>query len=238
MNISVDRRRGDSPNPSFLLVSVRNARLGYQDAAILQDVDLDIYSGDFIAIAGPNGSGKTTLFRTILGFLPILAGSLMRNCALNEFGYVPQSAALDASFPITVEEVVEMGGYGRLKPFRRTPADERQRLGNILEEVGLRHMAARPFFSLSGGQKQRVLIARALMVGPKILILDEPLAGVDSESQVAITDLLLKINREEGKAVFFSSHDMRMVRSVAKTVLRVDGGKMGREEAAVADHPW
>jgi ABC-type Mn2+/Zn2+ transport system ATPase subunit len=238
MNISVDRRRGDSPNPSFLLVSVRNARLGYQDAAILQDVDLDIYSGDFIAIAGPNGSGKTTLFRTILGFLPILAGSLMRNCALNEFGYVPQSAALDASFPITVEEVVEMGGYGRLKPFRRTPADERQRLGNILEEVGLRHMAARPFFSLSGGQKQRILIARALMVGPKILILDEPLAGVDSESQVAITDLLLKINREEGKAVFFSSHDMRMVRSVAKTVLRVDGGKMGREEAAVADHPW
>ena len=238
MNISVDRRRGDSPNPSFLLVSVRNARLGYQDAAILQDVDLDIYSGDFIAIAGPNGSGKTTLFRTILGFLPILAGSLMRNCDLNEFGYVPQSAALDASFPITVEEVVEMGGYGRLKPFRRTPADERQRLGNILEEVGLRHMAARPFFSLSGGQKQRILIARALMVGPKILILDEPLAGVDSESQVAITDLLLKINREEGKAVFFSSHDMRMVRSVAKTVLRVDGGKMGREEAAVADHPW
>jgi ABC-type Mn2+/Zn2+ transport system ATPase subunit len=238
MNISVDRRRGDSPNPSFLLVSVRNARLGYQDAAILQDVDLDIYSGDFIAIAGPNGSGKTTLFRTILGFLPILAGSLMRNCALNEFGYVPQSAALDASFPITVEEVVEMGGYGRLKPFRRTPADERQRLGNILEEVGLRHMAARPFFSLSGGQKQRILIARALMVGPKILILDEPLAGVDSESQVAITDLLLKINREEGKAVFFSSHDMRMVRSVAKTVLRVDGGKMGREEAAVADHQW
>lgn len=238
MNISVDRRRGDSPNPSFLLVSVRNARLGYQDAAILQDVDLDIYSGDFIAIAGPNGSGKTTLFRTILGFLPILAGSLMRNCALNEFGYVPQSAALDASFPITVEEVVEMGGYGRLKPFRCTPADERQRLGNILEEVGLRHMAARPFFSLSGGQKQRILIARALMVGPKILILDEPLAGVDSESQVAITDLLIKINREEGKAVFFSSHDMRMVRSVAKTVLRVDGGKMGREEAAVADHPW
>ena len=238
MNISVDRRRGDSPNPSFPLVSVRNARLGYQDAAILQDVDLDIHSGDFIAIAGPNGSGKTTLFRTILGFLPILAGSLMRNCALNEFGYVPQSTALDASFPITVEEVVEMGGYGRLKPFRRTPADERQRLGNILEEVGLCHLAARPFFSLSGGQKQRILIARALMVGPKILILDEPLAGVDSESQVAITELLLKINREEGKAVFFSSHDMRMVRSVAKTVLRVDGGKMGREEAAVADHPW
>jgi ABC-type Mn2+/Zn2+ transport system ATPase subunit len=199
---------------------------------------LDIYSGDFIAIAGPNGSGKTTLFRTILGFLPILAGSLIRNCALNEFGYVPQSAALDASFPVTVEEVVEMGGYGRLKPFRRTPADERQRLGNVLEEVGLRHMAARPFFSLSGGQKQRILIARALMVGPKILILDEPLAGVDSESQAAITDLLLKINREEGKAVFFSSHDMRMVRSVAKTVLRVDGGKMGREEAVVADHPW
>ena len=220
------------------LVSLRDARLGYHDTAILHEVDLDVHPGDFIAMAGPNGSGKTTLFRAILGFLPVLSGSLIRNCALHEFGYVPQSAALDSAFPITAGEVVEMGAYGRLKPFQQTPAAERQRLGDVLEEVGLRHLAARPFFSLSGGQKQRILIARALMVGPKILILDEPLSGVDAESQVAITELLLKINREEGKAIFFSSHDLRMVRSVARKVLRVDGGRLTWEEAAVVEHPW
>jgi len=234
----LNRARGDSVNESPLLVSLRDARLGYHNAAVLQDVVLDIHAGDFIAMAGPNGSGKTTLFRAILGFLPVLDGSLIRNCALNEFGYVPQSAALDANFPISVEEVVEMGAYGRLKPFRLTPANERHRLANVLEQVGLRHLAARSFFSLSGGQKQRILIARALMVGPKILILDEPLSGVDAESQVAITELLLKINREEGKAIFFSSHDMRMVRSVAKRVLRVDGGQIAWEEGAVTQHPW
>lgn len=220
------------------LVSLSKARLGYHDNTILHDVDLDVHPGDFIAMAGPNGSGKTTLFRAILGFLPVLGGSLIRNCGLHEFGYVPQSAALDPTFPISAREVVEMGAYGRLKPFQKTPAVERQRLGDVLEQVGLRHLVSRSFFSLSGGQKQRILIARALMVRPKILILDEPLSGVDSESQATITELLLRINREEGKAVFFSSHDLRMVRRVASKVLRVDGGRLAWEESAITEHPW
>jgi zinc/manganese transport system ATP-binding protein len=220
------------------LVSLSNARLGYHDHAILDDVDLNIHPGDFVAMAGPNGSGKTTLFRAILGFLPVLGGSLIRNCALQEFGYVPQSAALDPTFPISTGEVVEMGAYGRLKPYQQTPAAERQRLVDVLEQVGLRHLVNQSFFSLSGGQKQRILIARALMVRPKILILDEPLSGVDSESQATITELLLKINREEGKAVFFSSHDLRMVRRVASKVLRVDGGRLAWEESTMTEHPW
>jgi ABC-type multidrug transport system ATPase subunit len=99
-------------------------------------------------------------------------------------------------------------------------------------------LAGRSFFSLSGGQRQRMLIARALMVGPKILILDEPLSGVDPESQKAISELLLMLNREEGKAIFFSSHDLRMVRSVTDKILRVDGGRVVWEEGSVAQHPW
>src|SRR5688572_10844571 len=196
------------------LVSLHRANLGYEDATILEDVDLELHSGDLIAIAGPNGSGKTTLFRTILGFLPVLNGTLTRNCGLSEFGYVPQSAVLDSTFPITAREVVEMGGYGRLKPYRGLPAQERQRLESVLQQVGLSQLARRLFFSLSGGQRQRILIARALMVGPKILVLDEPLAGCDPESQKAISDLLINLSQQEGKAVFFSSHDLRMVRSV------------------------
>ena len=220
------------------LVSLRAASLGYDGVPVLQSVDLDISAGDLIAMAGPNGSGKTTIFRTILGFLPVIGGALDRNCSLNEFGYVPQSSALDSTFPITAREVVAMGGYGRLRPYQGLPGREKQRLENVLQQVGLYHLASRAFFSLSGGQRQRMLIARALMVGPKILILDEPLSGVDPESQKAISELLLKLNREEGKAIFFSSHDLRMVQSVADRVLRVDGGKVGWEEGAVENHPW
>jgi manganese/iron transport system ATP-binding protein len=220
------------------LVSLRQANLGYEDSTVLENVDLELHSGDLIAIAGPNGSGKTTLFRSILGFLPVLSGVLTRNCVLSEFGYVPQSTALDSTFPITAREVVEMGGYGRLRPYQGLPAGERNRLEKVLTQVGLSHLARRLFFSLSGGQRQRMLIARALMVGPKVLILDEPLAGCDPESQKAISDLLINLSQQEGKAVFFSSHDLRMVRSVAKKILRADGGRVGWEEGVVADHPW
>jgi zinc/manganese transport system ATP-binding protein len=220
------------------IVSLRRATLGYEDAAILADVDLDIHGGDLVAIAGPNGSGKTTLFRSILGFLPVLSGSLVRNCALHEIGYVPQSAALDSSFPITAREVVEMGGYGRLKAHQMLPAVERKRLETVLQQVGLSQLAGRLFFSLSGGERQRMLIARALMVEPKILILDEPLAGCDPESQKAISDLLVRLSRDENIAVYFSSHDLRMVKHVARKVLRVDGGGVSGAEGERSGDPW
>lgn len=219
------------------LISLRDAMLGYNGAPVLDQVELTIRPGELIAIAGPNGSGKTTLFRTILGFLPVLSGTLTRNCALSEIGYVPQSAALDSAFPITAREVVEMGGYGRLKPHQRFPVSEKKRRENALQQAGLSHLGARLFFSLSGGQRQRILIARALMVGPKILILDEPLAGCDPESQKAISDLLVKLSREQDIAVFFSSHDLRMVQSVTTKVMRVDGGRVGWAEGE-AEHPW
>jgi ABC-type Mn2+/Zn2+ transport system ATPase subunit len=238
MNTPVDDLQDAAVADAPPLVSLRHASLGYANAAILNEINLQIQRGDLIAVAGPNGSGKTTLFRAILGFLPVLSGSLVRNCPLREFGYVPQSAALDANFPITVGEVVVMGAYGRVKPYQSIPIEEKARLKKVLEQVGLSHLAWRSFFSLSGGQKQRILIARALMVGPRILVLDEPLSGVDTESRSAISGLLLELNREEKKAIVFSSHDLRMVRSVTKKILRVDEGKVAWEEGAAAEHSW
>ncbi len=220
------------------VVALRGAALGYGGAEILSGVDLEIHSGDLMAIAGPNGSGNTTLFRTILGFLPLLGGSLVRNCALGETGYVPQSAALDPLFPVTARDVVARGGYGRLKPYQAFAAQEKKWLEESLTQVGLSHLAGRLFFSLSGGQRQRMLIARALMVGPKLLILDEPLAGCDPESQRAIGDLLVRLSRDRKIAVLFSSHDLRMVRHVTQQVLRVDGGRVGQAEDAPVEHPW
>ena len=220
------------------LVALRGAILGYDGVAVLHDVELVVDSGELIAIAGPNGSGKTTLFRTMLGFLPALGGTVSRSCALDEIGYVPQSAALDATFPITAREVVEMGAYGRVKPYQAFPEAEKKRRKDVIEQVGLGHLAERLFFSLSGGQRQRMLIARALMVGPKLLILDEPLAGCDPESQKAISDLLVDLSRKHDIAVVFSSHDLRMVQSVTTKVLRVDGGRVDWAGGAPTEHPW
>lgn len=211
-------------------MSLQNVSLGYDSAPVLQGVSFAIYPGGLIGLAGPNGSGKTTLFRAILGLLPILGGSLSRNCPLSNFGYVPQSAALDPQFPLSVGEIVEMGAYGRMKPYQPLPAQEKKRIEEVLDQVGMPHLIAKSFFACSGGQKQRILIARALMVNPQIMILDEPLSGVDEESRRSITDVLIKLTRDKNIAVFFSSHDLEMVQRVADQIVRVDKGKMWLEE--------
>jgi ABC-type Mn2+/Zn2+ transport system ATPase subunit len=227
---SSEIRGGDSPSESQPLVELKNVRLGYDSAPVLEGVNLAIFPGSLVGLAGPNGSGKTTLFRSILGLLPVLGGCLSRSGPLSDFGYVPQSAALDAQFPLSVGEVVEMGAYGRVRPYQPFPKEEKKRVHEVLEMVGMREIIARSFFACSGGQKQRVLIARALMVQPKIMILDEPLAGVDEESRRSIADLLLKLTREANLAVFFASHDLEMVQRIADRIVRVDQGKVWMEE--------
>jgi manganese/iron transport system ATP-binding protein len=207
------------------LVSLRGVSVGYSEP-VVRNVDLTLRPGDLIGFAGPNGSGKTTILKAILGLLPVLEGKLTRHCALSDFGYVPQSASLDTQFPLNVSEIVEMGAYGRVPRYRILPHGERRRIAEVLEQVGLPYLAGKSFFSLSGGQKQRILIARALMVNPKIMILDEPLSGVDRASQHAITELLVKLNREQHLAIFFSSHDLEMVREVAEKTLRIDKGRV------------
>lgn len=214
------------------LVSLDNVRLGYGSAPVLEGVDLALYPGNLVGLAGPNGSGKTTLFRTILGLLPPLGGTLSRNCPLASFGYVPQSAALDPQYPLSVGEIVEMGAYGRVRSYQLFPSYEKKRAQQVLDQVGMGHLKGKSFFALSGGQKQRILIARALMVDPEIMVLDEPLSGIDEESRRSITDLLLRLTRENGMAVFFSSHDLEMVQRVADRIVRVDNGRAWVEERA------
>src|SRR6266481_8045919 len=131
------------------LVSLKDVSLGYDSAPVLHGVNLAISSGDLVGVAGPNGSGKTTLFRAILGLLPILGGSLSRNCPLSNFGYVPQSASLDPQFPLSVAEIVEMGAYGRVQPYQFLPVEEKKRIGEVLDQIGLRNLAEKSFFSCS-----------------------------------------------------------------------------------------
>jgi ABC-type Mn2+/Zn2+ transport system ATPase subunit len=219
-----------STNEPIALVALDRVNLGYGAVPVLRDVSLAIYPGELVALAGANGSGKTTLFRTILALMPSLSGTLARNCPLANFGYVPQSTALDPQFPLSVAEIVEMGAYGRVRPYQPMPAAERARADEVLTHVGMGHVRDKSFFSLSGGQKQRVLIARALMVLPKIMILDEPLSGVDEATRHSITDLFVELTRKNNFAVFFSSHDLAMVQRVADKIVRVEDGRVWTED--------
>lgn len=220
------------------LVTLQNASLGYNSSPVLRDVSVTIYGGELVGLVGPNGSGKTTLFRTILGFLAPLGGVVARGCALANFGYVPQSASLDPQFPLSAAEIVEMGAYGRVHPFKFLPSGEKAKAGQLLQQVGMEQIRRKSFFALSGGQKQRVLIARALMVDPKIMVLDEPLSGVDEESRQSITELLIQLSRKKGLAVFFSSHDLDMVQRVADKIVRVDKGRVWIEERKELSHEF
>jgi manganese/iron transport system ATP-binding protein len=223
----INARPGEcAQEAAFPLVTLQQVKLGYDATPILSGVDLAIYPGTLVGLAGPNGSGKTTLLRAILGLLPILDGSLARGCPLASFGYVPQSTSLNAQFPLSVGEIVEMGAYGRVKPYEPFPKEEKRRVGDALELVGMRRFMTKSFFACSGGQKQRVLIARALMVKPRIMILDEPLSGVDEETRRSIAELLIKLTREKNLAVFFSSHDLEMVERIADKIVRVDKGRV------------
>src|SRR5262249_4750214 len=134
------------------LVSLRDVSLGYDSAPIAERVNLAIYPSRLIGLAGANGSGKTTLFRTILGLLSPLSGDLSRVCPLSNFGYVPQSAALDPNFPLSVREIVEMGAYGRVGSYQVLPSEEKRKTGEVLDQVGMRHLLTKSFFALSGGQ--------------------------------------------------------------------------------------
>ena len=211
---------GSSSSP---LLQVRSAAFGYGGAPpIVTAVDLTVEAGDSLGIVGPNGAGKTTLFRGLLGLIPPLAGSVTREP--DAVGYVPQRETLDPIFPLTVQEVVEMGSFSRLNAWQRRSL-VRDETTHWLEAVDLEDKRRAPFGSLSGGQRQRTLIARALMMRPKALLLDEPTSGVDTHAQELIFDLLRKLREEDGLAILLVSHDIPRLRECVEQVLWVDGGR-------------
>jgi ABC-type Mn2+/Zn2+ transport system ATPase subunit len=213
------------------LLTAHGAAFGYRKRAVVSGVELRVVRGDFVGIVGPNGAGKTTLFRGLLGLIPPLAGRVER--ATRAIGYVPQRESLDALFPVTVQEVVELGGLNKLRGFRSLPAQERVHALECLERVGLADRRRAQFSTLSGGQRQRVLIARALMVEPELMLLDEPTTGVDRGAQAQILELLGELNRSQGLAVLLVSHQLAMVRDTVQRVLWVAEG--GVREGAAAE---
>jgi ABC-type Mn2+/Zn2+ transport system ATPase subunit len=220
------KRSGRSAEPA--LVTLERVRLGYDNRAVLDDVSFAIEQGDFVALLGPNGAGKTTLLRGIVGLLPILSGRLEYGFDrdADPIGYVPQRETLDPIFPLTAHEVVVMGTYARLRPLRPVGRLQRRLATECLEQVGMRAVAEQRFASLSGGQKQRVLIARALAAEPRLLVLDEPTAGVDPGAAAAIMDVVGRLNRERALTVLLVTHQLRLLRSIVGVVVWVQGGRI------------
>lgn len=181
-------------------ISIRGLSFAYDTQTVLTDVNLEIDPFDSICVVGPNGGGKSTLVKLIVGLLSPDAGSVRifgkkPEAARLRIGYVPQYARYDPQFPISVFEVICMGRLGGSFTGRYSREDKEQAMES-LSVVGLSDIAERPFSSISGGQRQRVLIARALTSGGDILILDEPTASIDHESELKFFDLLTRLNQK------------------------------------------
>ena len=201
------------------LIEVKNVSFRYDSVPVLEDVTFPILPGDFLAIIGPNGSGKTTLIKIILGLLEPSRGEvLIMGKPLSGFsewqkiGYVPQKAThIDPFFPVSVKEVVAMGLLSRRRLTGHTKKEEESLIQKALEQVGMEDFKNRRIGTLSGGQQQRVFIARALVNQPRILILDEPTTGVDSETQGHFYDMLDTLHRKQKITIVLVTHEIGII---------------------------
>ncbi|MCA9000802.1 MAG: metal ABC transporter ATP-binding protein [Planctomycetes bacterium] len=205
------------------ILEANHYRFGYRGKTIVAGEHLSLEAGQVLAIAGSNGSGKTTLFRGLLGLIAPQSGEVIRHT--RAIGYVPQGEVLDDLYPLTATEVVQMGAFGTLRGWRRLNGEQNAHAQKCLERVELGDLGKHAYASLSGGQRQRVLLARALMVHPKLMLLDEPTSGVDPKAAQVIMDLVRQLSQEEGLAVAIVSHHLSELSRVATHCAWIQGGK-------------
>lgn len=206
------------------IIKIRNLNFSYDKQVVLEDINLEYSSDEFLAIIGPNGGGKSTLLKLILGLLKPQSGEIKlfgkEPSEVSKFiGYVPQNFLSNQSFPMMVLEVVLMGLIDK-KIFGFYSKDEKALALSALEKVGMREFANARIGELSGGQRQRVYIARALCANAKVLILDEPTASIDTKGQAEIYEILKGINAN-GVGVVLVSHDLNIVLNYATKIAYV-----------------
>lgn len=211
-------------------VSVRDVTVELAGRPVLRRVSLSVSTGEFVALLGVNGSGKSTLVRACVGLVPLTAGTVeLLGSPLREFhdwsrvGYVPQRPSAASGVPATVAEVVGSGRLARRRVFRPLGHRDRAAVSAALELVGLADRACDSVATLSGGQQQRVMIARALAGEPDLLVLDEPTAGVDAESQQALADAFAELVAR-GTTIWLVAHELGpMARLVDRAIVLHDG---------------
>ena len=195
---------------------------GYDGRALLRKLSFSVQAGDYLCIVGENGSGKSTLMRTILGLQPPISGEVILGEGLKqtEIGYLPQQTHVQRDFPASVREIVLSGCQGRLglRPFYG--AEEKRRAAEAMERLGIAELERRCYRELSGGQQQRVLLARALCATEKLLLLDEPVAGLDPIATEEMYRQIEALNKE-GTTIIMISHDMHYALGHASHILQI-----------------
>jgi len=199
------------------IVEIENLTVQYPDVKALDNVSFEVNQGDFLGIIGPNGAGKSTLFDAMLGLNTKYKGTIKffgedirkSKYYLKEIGYVPQKPIFEKNFPVTVTDVVRMG--------LRNETDE-NKIDEVLQQLWMHELRNRRIGELSGGQQQRVFIAKALITNPKILILDEPVTGIDQQSIDLFYSILRELNSKQKITIIWSSHDLDAVNQLANHV--------------------
>ncbi|MFP4349750.1 MAG: metal ABC transporter ATP-binding protein [Desulfococcaceae bacterium] len=212
-------------NTQHPIVEIENVSFAYNGETVLRNVNLRVLPRDFIAVIGPNGGGKTTLLKLILGLLKPDRGRIRVNGesphkASSSIGYVPQDVHINRRFPITALDVVLMGKLDPKKRWSRRSASNRQDAMTALDRLGMADHAQSRMGMLSGGERQRVFIARALVTRPKLLLLDEPTASIDTRGQAEFFELLKEINGE--MTILAVSHDLLVISRYVKSVACVN----------------
>ena len=195
------------------VVELDHVYFGYGAQPVLEDICLHLHRGQFAALVGPSGAGKTSLLKLILGTLQPTKGELcihgkaLNGSSLRQIGYVPQLETVDWNFPVTVEQVVWMGRVRRSGIFPWASREDKEKVCEVLEQLGIAELASRHIRDLSGGQQQRVFLARALISSPDLLVLDEPTTGVDMRTAENVLHLLAELN-QQGMTILMTTHDL------------------------------
>jgi len=204
-------------------IELTNAAFGWRGRPVVRDVTGTFAPGSMTAVVGPNGAGKSTLVKGIMGVLRPMEGALrISGAGRRGLAWLPQAAELDRSFPITVYELVAMGAWRRVGPWRRFGKAERDRTAQALAAVGLEGLGRRIAGTLSGGQLQRALFARMMLQDAGVLVLDEPFSGVDSPTVSDLMKLLCHCHAQ-GRTVITVLHDMELVRAHFPRTLLLSG---------------
>ncbi len=203
------------------VVEIKNLTVQYPGVRALDNVSFSVEQNDFLGIIGPNGAGKSTLFSCMLGLNTQYNGSIhffgenirVTKKYLRDVGYVPQKPIFEKNFPVTVKEIVRMG--------LRQKSNE-ERVDKVLQDVWIHELSHKRIGELSGGQQQRVFIAKALVDDPKVLILDEPVTGIDTQSTELFYGILHELNKKQNITIIWSSHDLDAVNKLANKVACLD----------------
>ena len=207
------------------LLTCRDLALGYENLIVAEGLSFAVNRGDYLCIVGENGSGKSTLIKTLLQLMPPIRGEILLGDGLlaSEIGYLPQQTVVQRDFPASVREIVLSGFLGRcgLRPF--FSREERALADACLLRLGISELSKRCYRELSGGQQQRVLLARALCAARKILLLDEPVSGLDPKATADMYAIIENLNKNDGITIIMISHDISAASKNASHILHLGG---------------